>query len=59
MNIIFKSFFSISYCSFFLFVGRGWPKPYDPREGPKIVEEETGQAIENATMKRAEKLGGL
>lgn len=43
----------------FSFRGRGRQKPYDPREGPKIVEEETGQAIENATMKRAAKLGWL
>lgn len=43
----------------FLFVGRGRPKPYDPRERPKIVEEEIGQAIENATMKRAAKLEWL
>lgn len=43
----------------FFFVGRGRQKFYDPREQPKIVEEEIGQAIENATMKRAAKLGRL
>lgn len=59
MNMIFKSFFSISLLFLFLFVGRGRPKPYDPRERPKIVEEEIDQAIENATMKRAAKLGWL